>query len=67
MVYGVIFGFKFLEVVGNVLNLKVLIKEIDLGGIKNWFELKDGILELKEFDVDMDDIVMKISGFYGFD
>lgn len=66
-VHGVISGFKPLEAVGNALNLKALTKEIDLGGTKNWFELKDGTLELKEFDVNMEDIAMKISGSHGLD
>lgn len=66
-IHGVISGFKPLQAVGNALNLEALTKEIDLGGTKNWFELKDGTLELKEFDVDMDDIAMKISGTHGLD
>jgi len=67
-IHGVIAGFKPLQVVGNALNLEALTKEIDLGGTKNWFELKNGMVEIKEFDVDLDDdIAMKISGSHGLD
>lgn len=67
-IHGVIAGFKPLQVVGNALNLEALTKEIDLGGTKNWFELKNGMVEIKEFDVNLeDDIDMKISGTHGLD
>lgn len=64
---GVIAGFKPLQVVGNALNLESLTKEIDLGRTKNWFELKDGTVEIKEFDLALDDIALKISGKHGLD
>ncbi len=64
---GVIAGFKPLQAVGNALNLESLTKEIDLGRTKNWFELKDGMVEIKEFDLALDDIALKISGKHGLD
>lgn len=66
-IQGVITGFKPLQAVGNALNLQALSKDIDLGRTKNWFELKNGMVEIKEFDLDLDDIAMKISGTHGLD
>lgn len=66
-IHGVMGGFKPLQAVGNALNLEALTKDIDLGRTKNWFELKDGTVEIKEFDLALDDIALKISGKHGLD
>ncbi|MEZ5044672.1 MAG: AsmA-like C-terminal region-containing protein [Saprospiraceae bacterium] len=61
-IQGIVGGFKPLQIVGNALNIEALTKEIDLGGTKNWFEVKDGTVEIKEFDWKVDDIALKIGG-----
>lgn len=66
-IHGVMGGFKPIQAVGNALNLEALTKDIDLGRTKNWFELKDGTVEIKEFDLALDDIALKISGKHGLD
>jgi len=41
-------------------------KEWFLKGTKNWFEIKNGALQVKEFDYTVKDIPMKISGSHRF-
>jgi len=54
----------FIEVAG-MLGLKTL-QEIQLMDTKNWFEIKDGYLELKEFSKKLGDVNTTISGKHGF-
>ncbi|MFQ5448085.1 MAG: AsmA-like C-terminal region-containing protein, partial [Saprospiraceae bacterium] len=58
---GAIKGFGPLEQIGNKLNVDVL-KSITLEDTKNWFTVKDGGVELKEFDYKYQDINLKIGG-----
>ena len=41
-------------------------KEWFLKGTKNWFEIKEGALQIREFDYKVKDIPMKISGSHRF-
>ncbi len=59
---GVITGFKPFQELGNMLNVDYLKDNIKITNTKNWFEIKDGIVEVKEFDYKLKDIDMKISG-----
>lgn len=54
-------GFKPLEGLAEKLNVKEL-KSLDLKGTKNWFEIRDGRVELKDFDYTYQDILMTIGG-----
>jgi len=59
---GVISNFKPFQELGSMLDVSYLKDNITLTNTKNWFEIKDGIVELKEFDYKYKDIDMKISG-----
>ncbi len=59
---GVITGFKPFQELGNMLNVDYLKDNIRITNTKNWFEIQNGIIELKEFDYKLRDIDMKISG-----
>jgi hypothetical protein len=59
---GVVKGFKPLQSVGNALNVDYLKDNLKLENTKNWFEVKNGALELKDFDYKVKDIAMTIGG-----
>jgi hypothetical protein len=59
---GVISGFEPFNELGNLLDVDYLKDNIRITNTKNWFEVKNGIVELKEFDLDYKEISMKISG-----
>ena len=59
---GIVEGFKPLQVIGNTLDVQELKNSVVLAKTKNWVEIKDGSVELKEFDYNVEDIAMKISG-----
>jgi len=54
-------GFKPLEGLADKLNIAEL-RSMDLKNSKNWFEIVDGVVELKEFDYQFRDIAMRIGG-----
>lgn len=59
---GIVQGFKPLQAVGEALNVKELKENLKVVNTKNWFEIKNGAVELKEFDYKVKDIAMKIGG-----
>jgi hypothetical protein len=59
-------GFKPLEGLAEKLNIAEL-KSMDLKNSKNWFEIKQGVVELKEFDHNYKDIALKIGGKHSLD
>lgn len=59
---GVISNFKPFQELGSMLDVSYLKDNINLTNTKNWFEIQNGIVELKEFDYKYKDIDMKISG-----
>ena len=59
---GTLKNFKPLESVANAINISALKETIRLTDTKNWFELKDGAVEIKEFDHKIKDIDLKIGG-----
>ncbi len=63
---GVIKSFKPLEKLGNQLNISAF-KTLKIKDTKNWFTLKNGAIEVKEFDYKFQDIAMKIGGKHGID
>lgn len=59
---AVIDNFKPLQAIGNKLNLDYFKEDLSITNTKNWFELKNGMVEVKEFDYKYKDIDMKIAG-----
>lgn len=58
---AVIQGAKPLEGLADKLNIAEL-RNLTIPGSKNWFEVRDGVVELKEFDQKVKDIDLKIGG-----
>jgi hypothetical protein len=59
-------NFKPLEEFANKLNLNSL-KSIDLKNTKNWFEINNGEVKIKDFDYKTNGIDMIIGGTHGID
>jgi AsmA-like C-terminal region len=57
-------NFKPMQDIGNKLNVEYL-KKMEIKDTKNWFEIKDGMLNIKPFDFNLKDVAMKISGSHG--
>jgi AsmA-like C-terminal region len=57
-------NFKPMQDIGNKLNVEYL-KKMEIKDSKNWFEIKDGMLTIKPFDLQMKDVAMKITGSHG--
>ena len=62
---GTISNFKPLQAVGNALNVEELKETIPLKNTKNWFEVKNGVVEVKEFDLPIKGMDMKVAGTHG--
>ena len=62
---GMVRNFKPLEELGQKLNVSALTERIQLEDTKNWFEVKDGKVVVKEFDTKIKNIAMKIGGTHG--
>lgn len=54
-------NFKPLEEIANKLNVAVF-KQISIKDTKNWFTVKDGAVQLQDFDAKYEDIAMTIGG-----
>jgi len=61
---GALKNFKPVEEFANKLNLDFL-KSVDLKNTKNWFEVKDGQINIKEFPYKVKGIEMNIGGSHG--
>lgn len=57
-------NFKPMNMIGEKLNVDYL-KRLELGNTKNWFEIKDGTVTVKPFDVKVKDVAMRIGGSHG--
>jgi hypothetical protein len=64
-VNAVISNFKPVAEIGNKLNVEYLKNNLELGNTRNWFEIKDGKVTVKPFDVKVRDIAMRIGGSHG--
>jgi len=62
--HGAIKGFAPLQQVSNMLVINEL-TNIDISGSRNWFEIKNGTVEVKPFDKNIKGIDMTVSGFHG--
>jgi hypothetical protein len=60
-IQGFLSGLKPLEEISNKLNISEL-KNLDLKETKNWFEVNNGTVEVKEFTKNIKDIALKIKG-----
>ena len=58
---AIIIGLKPVQEISNTLNLKE-INPLDIKETKNWFEIRNGAVELKPFDMKVKDIMMNITG-----
>lgn len=58
---GTIKGFKPLENISSLVGVKEL-NGLDLKDTKNWFDIVNGVVEIKEFDKQFKDINLKIGG-----
>lgn len=63
---GVLAKFKPLEKIASVLDIDRL-KSISLKDIKNYIEFSNGKVLVKPFAIKIDNILMEITGFHGFD
>ncbi len=63
-IHSVLTGFKPLEKLAGTLNLSGVDK-LKVKDSKNWFTIKNGMVEVKEFDYKLKDIPMKIKGAHG--
>lgn len=61
---GMLQQFKPLKAVGNTLRVQELQEDIPIKNTKNWFEIKNGNLELQEYDAQIAGIDLKIGGTY---
>ncbi len=59
---GTIKGFKPLQVLASNLNMEELKEDIRITDTRNWVEVKQGVMEVKPFDVKVKDIQMTIAG-----
>ena len=63
---GNVNGMVPIEKVGNALGIKEL-SNFKIVDTKNWFEVKDGFVEIKPFDFDIDDMKFKAGGKHSLD
>lgn len=61
---AIINNFKPAQAIGDKLNVAAL-KKWELKNTKNWFEIKDGQVSVKPFNVQMGEIAMQIGGSHG--
>ncbi len=64
---GVIRNFKPLQAVGNALDVQELKSAMAIKNTRNWFEITNGVVEVKPFDWEVKDIAMNIAGTHGLD
>lgn len=61
---GLVKGFKPIEEFSSLLNLQDL-KTLKIQNTKNWFEVKNGLVTLKDFNYTYQGIAMEIGGTHG--
>lgn len=64
---AVVNNFKPLQTIGQKLNADFLTEKWQLNDLKTYFEVQDGQVEVKPFDVVVEDVPMTISGTHGLD
>lgn len=63
-VNAVVMNFKPLDEIGSKLDIPYL-KRLELANTKNWFEVKDGKVTVKPFNIKMKDVAMQVGGSSG--
>ena len=63
---GSVSGMAPIEKVGDALGISAL-KNFKIEDTKNWFEVKDGFVEIKPFDFDIEDMKFKAGGKHSLD
>ncbi len=61
-IQAVVDGFEPLKVVGNQLNIDYLKDGVVIKDSKNWFDIVNGAVQVKPFDVKVKDVAMNIFG-----
>ncbi len=61
-VNAVVEGLEPLQRIGQKLRIKEFTERIQIQDSRNWFEVKDGAMELREFDVNVEEIPLTIGG-----
>ncbi len=61
---GLVKGFKPIEEFSSLLNLQDL-KTLKIQNTKNWFQVNNGLVTLKDFDYDYKGVAMEIGGTHG--
>ncbi|HNM24706.1 MAG TPA: AsmA-like C-terminal region-containing protein, partial [Saprospiraceae bacterium] len=61
---AIVNNFKPLNEIGTKLNLNYMNK-LELKNTRNWFEIKNGMVTVKPFNVQMQDVAMQIGGSHG--
>jgi len=61
---AVIQNFKPAQAIGNKLNIQELQRNINIDNTKNWFTIENGVLQLEEYDAQVEGVDMKIGGSY---
>jgi AsmA-like C-terminal region len=59
---GLIKNFEPVKQLGNQLNISDYVNLLDLSDTKNYFEIVNGVVEIKPFDLKSNDIALNISG-----
>jgi len=62
---GIIDGFKPLKDLSKKLNIEDKVKKLKIRDSKNWIEVKDGFLTVREFEHKVDDISFLVQGKHG--
>ncbi|MEM1121425.1 MAG: AsmA-like C-terminal region-containing protein [Bacteroidota bacterium] len=62
---GVINGFKPVQELANKLNLEEKVKQLKIRDSKNWIEVKNGFVSVREFEHKIDEMSFLISGQHG--
>ncbi len=62
---GVVDGFKPLKDLSEKLNIEDKVKKLKLRDSKNWIEVKNGFLTVREFEHKIDDMTFLIQGKHG--
>ena len=63
---GSVKGMAPIEKIGDALGIEA-IKNFKITDTKNWFEVKDGFVEIKPFDFDIEDMKFKAGGKHSLD
>lgn len=61
---AIIKNFKPTNLLGDKLGINNL-KNPEFGNTKNWFEVKDGMVTVKPFNINMKDVTMQVGGSHG--